>query len=249
MKFVTYDFSDKLDHLYILAIGDWHIGDVLFDEKILKEFLQWVDENNAYIFLTGDLIENATKNSPSDCYRTTMSPSQQLDIAEDIIRPYRERLLAVVSGNHEWRSRKEVDYEPLSEMVLRLGGRKLRDKIYDPDGITVLIRLGHFNRGKIPYSFYITHGKHLTTNKRAHDVVDVDCYVCGHNHEQEVKLSDFFRLDDRHNKLNQVKRFNVRSGSFRNYGGYEQRSTYPPAHKGAPRLRLDGLKKDLHIEV
>jgi len=158
--------------------------------------------------------------------------------------------LAVVSGNHEWRSTREVDYEPLSELILRLGGRQLRDKIYDPDGITVLIRLGNYNnKGKIPYSFYITHGKHVTTNKRAHDVIDVDCYICGHIHEQNVVLADFFRLDERHNKLNQIKRFSVQSGSFRNYGGYEQRSTYSPAHKGAPRIRLTGVRKDLHVEL
>jgi predicted phosphodiesterase len=259
MKLVTHDFPEDLEHLYILAIGDFHLGDRLFNEERLQDFLDWAIKEDAYLILGGDLINNALKDSISDCYTQTISPSEQLERATDIFRPFKERILGAVAGNHEFRSIRNCNFDPAGELVYRLGGQELAKKIYDPDGIAIIIRIGKsgHSHGKIIYTLYVTHG--VGSGKRVggrannlddmSNIVDVDIYINFHTHQEIAFNYDYFRIDETHNKLSLVKKSYVKGGSFLDWGGYAERKGYKPGHVGAPRIRLNGTRKDCHITL
>ena len=259
MKLITHEFSEDLEHLYILPIADFHLGDRLFNKERLQDFLDWATKEDAYLILGGDLINNALKDSVSDCYASILSPSEQLERATDIFRPFKERILGVVSGNHEYRSIRAVNFDPTSELLHRLGGQELAKKIYDPDGIAIIIRLGKAinAQGKINYTLYVTHG--TGSGKRVggrannlddmSNIIDVDIYINFHTHQEIAFNYDYFRIDERHNKLQIIKKSYVKGGSFLNWGGYAERKGYKPGHVGAPRIRLNGLRKDCHITL
>lgn len=259
MKLVTHEFSEDLEHLYILPISDFHTGDRLFNEEKLQEFLEWAIKEDAYLILGGDLINNALKDSVSDVYSSILSPSEQLERATEIFRPFKERILGAVAGNHEFRSIRNCNFDPAGELIYRLGGQELAHRIYDPDGIAIIIRLGKAGngQGKTIYTLYVTHGtgSGRRVGSRANNlddmsnIIDVDIYINFHTHSEIAFNYDYFRIDERHNSLQVVKKSYVKGGSFLNWGGYAERKGYKPGHIGAPRIRLNGLRKDCHVTL
>ena len=76
------------------------------------------EDENAYLILTGDMMNNATKSSVSDIYSEVCSPSEQK--MHDPAVSVKDRILCVM-GNHENRSKKEVDLDPLYDVFVMLG--------------------------------------------------------------------------------------------------------------------------------
>ena len=257
MKLVTHEFSEELEHIYILPIGDFHLGDRLFNEERLQDFLDWAIKEDAYLILGGDLINNALKDSISDCYSQTISPSEQLERATDIFRPFKERILGAVAGNHEFRSIRNCNFDPAGELVYRLGGQELAKKIYDPDGIAIIIRIGKsgHSHGKIIYTLYVTHGtgSGRTVGSKANNLnnlaetVDVDIYMSFHTHQQIYFDNEYYRIDETHNKIIPIPKHYVKGGSFLNWGDYAERKSYKPSLMGAPVIKLSGIIKNCEV--
>ena len=81
MKTVKVDLSADIDCLEIYTLADWHIGDKFCKISEIKDTLNYIkDTPNAYAILNGDLMNNATKTSVSDCYAEVMKPQEQLQI-------------------------------------------------------------------------------------------------------------------------------------------------------------------------
>ena len=113
--------GEDVDRLEILPLSDLHIGDPGFNEPALKNYLRYVQaEQNRYILLNGDVINNATKGSVSDIYAETMPPRRQIEHAADLLAPVADRVLGIVSGNHERRTDKESGISPVEILAEKL---------------------------------------------------------------------------------------------------------------------------------
>ena len=251
--YAFYDFGN-IDKLYIIPISDIHIGDVRCDYDKLKGYLQWIKEHNAYIILNGDLMTSDIKASVGDVYNAEMNPQEQLDLAIEIFKPFANRILAVVEGNHEYRIYKEAGLRTTKIFADEIG-----ISAYNPDGMYIIIKMGKgLNNRPILYRLYATHGwsSGRTTGSKINAVEQLnrqfpitDCYIASHTHTQALSVDVIYYPDERNNKFVEQKRAYVSAGSFLGHGGYSLRKGLAFAKLGSPRIRLDGTRKDLHVSI
>ena len=102
MKTVKITLPRELDHIEIHTFSDWHIGDKLCKISEIKEQVLHVQNTpNAYVICNGDLMNNATKTSVSDCYSESITPMQQLQTLCELLEPIKDKILVIAPGNHE----------------------------------------------------------------------------------------------------------------------------------------------------
>jgi len=254
LYYVAHDLG-PLEYAYIIAMGDLHIGDPLFNEKKFLDFRDWILKTpNTYIVLLGDVLNCAIKGSKSDFYGELMPVQQAKKYALQVLEPVAIKILGLVAGNHELRCWRETGNDPAEDIATAL-------KVpYSPDGLLLNIKLGNYNNKKdcrLNYLLYMTHGygggrsKGSKTNvlDRTSAIVDADIFVVGHIHFMTCFKDQYIRADVRHNRIEKITRTYVSAGSFLNWGGYSERMMLPPAKLGAPRIRLDGYRKDVHVSI
>ena len=84
----------KTAEIHIFA--DLHIGDSHCDIMGIKNRIEAVQNNkNAYCILNGDIINNATKTSVSDCYAEELSPMEQIRRFVDLFEPIKDKIIAI----------------------------------------------------------------------------------------------------------------------------------------------------------
>lgn len=149
---------DCNDGIYVYGLSDLHIGSKEFEEGLFNQFIRSIlKEENRYCVVVGDIIDNGTKNSVTGPYQSTMSPSDQRKYACELLYPIRDRILAMVGGNHERRSSKESDTDPAELIAERLD----ISERYRPGTAFISVDLGKRETGrKRPprYCIGISHG-------------------------------------------------------------------------------------------
>jgi len=254
MKFITKDFGN-LEYIYLIPIGDAHIGDTRFHEKKFVELRDWIiKQPNAYAVLLGDIINAATKNSKSDIYAECMNPAQAMNHAIELLKPIKDRLIASTIGNHEERIWRESGIDVAEIMARELGVP------YDKDGVLLNVKFDPYpelRRGKVNYTVYMNHGHGGGGTKSAKinavsklaNIVLADAYISGHVHFATTFKDSVYVPDTRTGKIDKMTRTYISSGSFLDYGGYAEKMGMAPAKLGAPRCRFDGRRKDLHVSI
>lgn len=159
IKMLKHDLSGKgFDTIEIWPISDMHVGSREFHEGKLSQAVRDIaSEPNRYVVLAGDLCDNATKSSVGDIYRATLSPRDQPQYVAELLYQIKDRILAVVSGNHCWRTMKDVDLDPMAMIAAKLNVEHL----YEPDMAFIKLIAGkRSNNTKTPpnYCIAITHG-------------------------------------------------------------------------------------------
>ena len=77
---------------------------------------------DAYVIFAGDQMEMATRSSKSDVYTQTMRPHEQKVWWKDHLLPFKDKIIAIVDGNHEFnRASKDADMYPLYDIAFALG--------------------------------------------------------------------------------------------------------------------------------
>ena len=105
MKAVKVTLPRELSSIKIHTFADWHIGEIGCDMDAIKAEIQEVkDCKEAYVICNGDLINNATKTSVSDCYAELIPPMEQLQILCELLEPIKDKILLITQGNHEART-------------------------------------------------------------------------------------------------------------------------------------------------
>ncbi|MEM3541196.1 MAG: metallophosphoesterase [Candidatus Bilamarchaeaceae archaeon] len=254
------DFSEKV---YLIPLGDIHLGSKGIDYEKLQGYIDWIaNEPHAYCFLMGDVFDVATITSPTNPFKSEMNLNDALKYLSELVKPIREKIIGAITGNHETRLERFAGFNPLQAFC-------------DTQGITyagysaiIRFRIGSKNRKtpkemvspKIEYVFFAHHttgggatigGKLNRVQKLTQVFVGADAYLGGHNHskamgeEQVAYLSKNGRGEA---KIDFKKIFYIDTGSFLIYdNSYAEEKMLPPSHTGAPRIRMDGFKKDLHI--
>ena len=114
-------------------------------------------EENSYIILGGDLINNGIKSSVSNVYDETMRPREQKKLLVEMLSPLKDRILCAVSGNHERRSSREVDDDIIYDVMCKLD----IEDVYRENLAFLKIQFGTARSdGKVnpTYVICITHG-------------------------------------------------------------------------------------------
>jgi predicted phosphodiesterase len=242
----------------IHPMADLHIGDRMCDFKSVMERIEYIRNTpNAYCILDGDLMDTAITSSIGDTYGANLQPMEQLKQCVKIFEPIKDKILAVLPGNHENRVYKSDGIDMTEIMCNQLG---IPEK-YSPTTALVFIRFGrqssHRNNRPMLYTAYVTHGsgggkKEGGKVNRLADlasIVDADIYIHAHTHLPLVFKESFFRVSGSNSSVALVDKLFVNTAASLNYGGYGDRMGYKPASKKSPVIYLDGLKRDMWAKL
>jgi predicted phosphodiesterase len=252
---ITKHFPENKD-IVLVPISDVHLGAAEHMETAWREFrTQVLETPNMYLLLCGDLINNATRNSVSNIFEETMRPSQQKKLMAEMLMPLRDRILCAVPGNHEARSGKDADDDPVYDIMAKLD---LED-LYRENIAFLKIQIGNIdaNGTRNPtYTFAVTHGSgggiltggSVNRAERFGMAIDgVDGIITGHTHKPFVSHPGKIKVDTNNNKVS-VKPFHVITcSSWLNYAGYAARKNLLPSTHIPQKILLSGNSKDIKI--
>jgi len=256
--------------VYIVPLGDFHIGAAEFTERAqekLRGYIRWIlDRPNAFTFLMGDIMNCATVLSPGRPVEEVLGSTDQFELAIKLLKPLAEkdRILGAILGNHEWQlvrttgSRLNRTRELCAALSIPYCGADAFVTLdVSEDGIRNHRRL---------YDFYFVHG-YGGGRRRGYKVnnlaelehnADADVYICGHVHDVVAfRKEKVFREKQ---KLQLRKMLFVTSGSFLETlsplnepdEGYAAQKSMEPICIGAPRIRLEASHnrdRDIHVSI
>ena len=247
----------------VIPVADVHLGSPECREQEFMEFIQKVKETpNTYLVLLGDLIDNGTKSSVTNPFRATMPPSQQKREMANILEPVKDRILCMLPGNHERRSMKDADDDPVYDIAAKLD----IEHLYRENIAFVKIQLGtedaqdeHSNSKYRPcYNLVVTHGAgggimtggSVNRSERFGYVIDgMDALIVGHTHKPYTTQPGKIVIDPRNNQVT-VKPFKVVCAtSWLNYGGYAARMMLLPSTFCLNTINLSGYGKEITVTM
>lgn len=226
-------------YINIYPLGDVHIGSKECDLELLKQWIESVkNDPYGYVVIIGDIMNMGLKNSLSNVYEEALSPLQQKELCYELLNPIADKILGGCSGNHEYRSVKEVGTNPLYDVFCRM---RIEDR-YRENACFMKLTVG--KRGKNPnvYGVVLTHGKSKNKDLDWTYAVDgADVFISGHTHLGTHQPCGKIRLDLSHNKVKTVGYQHIVVLPFQNYGSYAIRGKYKPNHLGQFQvIRFDG---------
>lgn len=256
-ELITHYFPNRED-ITVIPVADVHLGSVGQMEKEFMQFLEYVEKTpNVYLVIVGDMLNNAIKQSVSTIYREKYMPSEAKRMMAKMLEPVKDRILCGVCGNHERRSIKETDDDPLYDIFCKLD----RENYYRENICFVKICIGDMagNGALNPtYTLVITHGSGggiltgSTVNKaeRFGYVIDgMDCLILGHSHKPFTTQPAKIKIDPFNNKVT-MKPFKVICAtSWLEYGGYAAQQMLLPNSHCLNTLTLCGTKKEMRVTM
>lgn len=257
---LTYKFDNDIS---IVPIADLHVGSPNFNLKKWLEFKKYLEENeNVYIVLVGDLIDNQTKNSHSPfdisvINGVAMTPIEQKKFITNELKPFKNRILGGVSGNHECRKdNKATDQDVTYDIFCKLD---IEDR-YRPNMAFIKIQIGDRNQSyRQTYTIGITHGSGggtqigsaINKNERFSYVFDgLDCLITAHVHKSSITKPMKIFIDSKNNKISFKPFYTIIATAWLDYGGYALGQQLTPASHTKQELILKRNKeKEIEIKV
>ena len=246
------------EDITIIPIADVHLGS---EECKEEEFISFINtiacRDNTYLVLGGDLIDNGTRSGVTNPFRATMPPSVQKKEMANILKPVAGKILCAVSGNHERRSGKDADDDPMYDILCKID----REDVYRENVCFLKLQFGDVEGSgdrNPTYMLVVTHGAgggQLTSGavlrgeRFAMAIDGMDALILGHTHKPYTTQPGKIFIDPRNNKVS-VKPFKVISmTSWLNWGGYAaQKMLLPPSHC-IHTLTLRGTKKEMVVTM
>lgn len=88
-------------HKLFLA-GDFHIGSLQCNLNRIEELIRTIQcEKDNYVILMGDQVEAIAYNDPRYDGTNPYNPLEQMNIFIDMFEPIKDRIIAILDGNHE----------------------------------------------------------------------------------------------------------------------------------------------------
>ena len=256
MKVIQANLPETCDRIELHPLADLHIGDASCRyEDILAELEYIKNTPNCYCVLDGDLMDTAIKSSIGDTYSAVLQPMAQLEACVKLFAPLKDKILAVISGNHENRIYKQDGVDMTKLMCDQLG----IPERYSPTTALLYIRFGHDikHNCKIRYSLYMTHGtgggrKEGGKIQRLADlatIVDADVYIMAHVHQPAAFRNTFFRANPNNNSVTKVEHLFVNTAAWLEYGGYGDKQGFKPASTINPTIILSSNRKSMRAVI
>lgn len=251
MRIIQHDLSSSLDTVKLYPISDLHLGDGNTDLKMFRALVNTIkDTDNFYTVLVGDLINNAVVGSVSNSYEDTLTPHQQKRQLIEELKPIKDKILAVVPGNHEYRSRKTTDTHIIYDICDSLN---ILDRYCDDEAV-VKLSFGkrNINNRRQCYSLYLTHGSGggkrpgsaINNIEMAALSVNADVFIFGHYHKKIAYKNQYRNIDLNNNIITERERLFIVSSHWAEFfGGYAARGMFVPSAKGSVPITLYAKEK------
>ena len=202
-------------------------------------------------------MNNATRNSVSNVFEERMRPREQKKRITEMLKPLSEKILCMVSGNHERRSGKDADDDPSYDIACKLD---IEDR-YRENIAFLKVQMGvqdNDGRKNPTYMLVVTHGAGggmltggaVNRSERFGYVLDgCDALIVGHTHKPYVTQPAKICIDTHNNKVS-VRPFKVIcSTSWLDWGGYAAQKMLTPASFAPQIITLYGKRKEIKVEM
>lgn len=246
------------DSIRIYPIADVHYGAL---EHQTAEWQAFVDkiaaDDNAYIILAGDLINNNTRSAVGSPFDDWLRPKEQKTRMVEFLKPIKDKIICGVSGNHERRSLKDADDDPSYDIFAKLD---LED-IYRPNAAFIKLRIGQESEKQFvnTYKLAVTHGAGggiytgatVNRNERWGNVIEgIDCVIAGHTHKGTITRPSKIAIDDVNNKVVVKSYLVISCVSWQAYGSYAMQKMLLPTETARPiLLEFSGKKHAKDIKT
>lgn len=256
-KTITHVFKEQ-EFVRVYPVFDVHVGSSQFDETRWKNFLyQIAHEDNSYLVIGGDLMDNGIRTSIGNPFEQTMRPVDQKIYLAETLKPVKDKILCGVSGNHEYRSIKEADDNPLYDVFAKLD---IESRFRDNGAFLFLTAENDRERGggQPVYSMLVMHGSGNAgtiggglnkQSKFAQTIDGIDVCVTGHTHRPVVAPDGKLVVDKNHKCVSQRNFYNVVATSWMTYGGYGMRGQYTPSAIAFQEITFDLRKYNICASI
>lgn len=244
---IIFNTPKEFDKIEVYFAHDIHYGSELHDNKRWERFKSaLLSQPNRYLIMVGDYCENAVVGSKSDIYTQTAPPAVQKEWLTEQLIELKDRIIAVVPGNHENnRITKVCGLYPVYDCCVVAG---LADK-YRHHFAVADIGVGVSPKCKdrqVRYFGYITHRLRDCKSYNGSDFVEgIDFAAYGHDHEAKDKPRARIVYDNKAKVVVHKNVETVNSGSFMTYGGYAVEGAYRPNSTKLYKLVFDGKTKSI----
>lgn len=258
MKAIKVDLPKELKRIKLHVFADLHIGDKFCDLADIKRRIEEVKQDEeSFCVLNGDIINNATKTSVSDCYAEELSPMEQIQTFVDLFSPIKDKILAVTSGNHENRTYNKEGIDITDVCCRQLG----IEQKYSRASAIIFVRFGelssHNHNNKVLYTISMIHGSGGGRKEGAKairladmaSIVDTDIYIHSHTHLPMIMKQGFVRVDTKSSTFANVTKLFVNTAASLDYGGYGEAFEFKPSTKETPVIYLNGMKKEFTAKL
>lgn len=239
--------SEEFDYIELFPVSDLHLGSRLCNLPKFRKFTNMIlAEPNRFIILNGDLINNNVAGAVGSPFEDDMTPREQKRALKEELKPLKERILVIVSGNHERRTKKTNDENPLEDVAEYL------ERPYREEECFLKLSLGKGANGKrIAYSIFVTHGSgggkrpgsSLNNIELLSLSVFAEIYILGHVHKKTAHKAGIRVPDLHNNQIRTVDQLYVISSSYQSYGGYAAQKMLRPSALGSVPIYLSGTEK------
>jgi len=254
---IVREFPARQD-ITIYPVYDLHLGAAEFMESEWAMFKKRVlEEKNSYLVLGGDLINNGTKSSVTNVYAETMRPREQKKRLCEELEPLRDRIICITGGNHERRTARECDQNPMYDVACKLD---LED-LYRENGCFVALRFGRKEGCGInnpTYRLAALHGagggmyigSGANRGERFGAVIDgLDVLITGHTHKPMTFPACKLVFDTQNNRVTQKQFRVVVATSWLGYGDYAMQGMMTPTAHCISCIHLKGDRKEIRVTM
>lgn len=230
------------DQLTIYPLGDVHIGSKEFNRSLFEQWVEVVkNDQNAAVVIVGDMMNMGLKNSKTNIYDEVLSPREQKELCYELLKPIANKIIAGCSGNHEYRSVREVGTNPLYDVFCRLG---IEDQ-YRENACFIKLQVGRVYGNPNVYGVVLTHGRSKNQDSKWNYAIDgCDCFISGHTHLGTHQPCGKIKMDLTHNTVKTVGYQHIVVQPWLDYGGYALNGKFLPSHVGQFQcITFDGTSK------
>ena len=108
----TFDVRINNDNAFIFTLSDLHIG--IGNKQYIKDIIEFIRKmDNAYVIIGGDILNNTTKTSLGSVLEEYATGEEQVNLAVELLKPIKDKILAMIEGNHEHRT-TDISYISLT---------------------------------------------------------------------------------------------------------------------------------------
>lgn len=257
MDMITHSFPGTV---HVIPVADVHLGALECSVDAWEAFLKRVlAMENTYLILAGDLLNNSVRGAGfANPFDEVLRPKEAKKRMVEYLEPVRDRILCVVSGNHERRTLRDDDQDLTYDICTKLD----IEHLYRENMAFMRLRLGQRENSKKPdntYAVCVTHGAGggiytgaaVNRDERFGNVIDgLDCLVAAHVHKGFVSKPSKIVIDVKNGQVCMRHYTVISCVSWLNYGGYAAQKMLLPAHVSEPQVLTfevgsDGKRKKI----
>lgn len=246
---------------YLIPVGDLHFGDESFKEESLnklKGYIKWISDNpSSRVVIGGDLFNVATRVSLTSPFE---QKKNEFNEVVKLFEPIKKQIVGAIDGNHEQRLIDFANFSLMNEFCVRLGIPYM-----GISGVVVFRVCKHFRsepkRGEYRenYKIYFHHttgggvlaGGGLNRVEKLKGIVEgCDAYCGFHNHKTFAQPQECYTPSLNSKRMELRRYWLIGCGGYLEYdGSYAEKKMLTPVKLGSPRIRMDGMRHDLHVSL